>query len=193
MRLTDFDPRVVDKYSITANDLRRVERYLRLLQGPDAPTLPATAGPSEGSAAMIVKYRVIEDWLADEGIWYPWGMFYENCSGMFPERTLLTRAIPDDDRRKARYFGQRIERFCPTVEEAETVLGKYADRYRVLPEIRTVEGASYKEIRARLWDAIFEEMKKRQPERRVEYVMPERAYVALRESPEELTETESPQ
>jgi len=134
---------------------------------------------------MIVRYRVIEDWLADEGIWFPWGMFYENLSGSFPERTLLTRAIPDDDRRKARYFGQRIERFHPTVAEAQIVLGEYADRYRVLPEIRTVEGEDYREIRARLWDMIFEEMEKPRVKQRVEYAVPEMAYATLREGPEE--------
>jgi len=134
---------------------------------------------------MIVKYRVIEDWLADEGTWYPWGVFYENCSGAFADYTILIRAIPDDDRWKGRYFDQRIRELHPDIEDAEVVLGKYAHHYRVLPEIRTVEGASYKEIRARLWDAIFEEMKKRQPERRVEYVMPEPAYVALHEGIEE--------
>jgi len=134
---------------------------------------------------MIAQYRVVEEWLDEEGIWFPWGMFYENCSGMFPERTLLTRAIPDDDRRKARYFGQRIERFRPTVDEAEVVLGEYADRFRVLPGIRTVEGASHREIRARLWEVIFEEMEKRRAEHRVEYAVPQPAYVPLREKPEE--------
>ncbi|MEA3341742.1 MAG: hypothetical protein U9R15_17395 [Chloroflexota bacterium] len=134
---------------------------------------------------MIVKYRVIEDWLADEGLWYPWGVFYENCSGAFADYTILIRAIPDDDRRKGRYFDRRIRELRPDIEDAEVVLGKYAQHYRVLPGVRTVVGASYEEIRARLWDAIFEEMKKRQPERRVEYVMPEPAYVALHEGIEE--------
>lgn len=103
---------------------------------------------------------------------------------MFPERTLLTRAIPDDDRRKARYFGQRIEQFRPAVEEAEIVLGEYADRYRVLPEIRTVEGENYRDIRDLLWEVIFEEMEKRRAERRVEYDAPEPTYVPLRERSE---------
>lgn len=134
---------------------------------------------------MIVKYRLVEKWLADTGVWFPWGMFYENSSGMFPERTLLTRAIPDDDRRKARYFGQRIERFRPTVAEADVVLGEYTGRYRVLPEIRTVEGTSYREIRARLWNIIFEEMEKPRVKQRVEYAVSEPAYATLREGPGE--------
>lgn len=134
---------------------------------------------------MIVKYRLVEEWWIKDKIWFPWGMFYENCSGTFPERTLLTRAIPDDDRRKARYFGQRIERFCPTVEEAEIVLGEYAGRYRVRSEIRTVEGESYREIRARLWDLIFEEMEKRQSECQADYAMPELVRAALRDGSKE--------
>ena len=134
---------------------------------------------------MIVRYRVIEDWLAEKGIWLPWGMFYENCSGDFPERTLLTQAIPDDDRRKGRYFGQQVERLQPTIEEAEVVLGEYADRYRVRPEIRTVEGENHREIRARLWEIIFEELEKQRLERQSHYVVPEPAYYPVREQADE--------
>jgi len=138
-----------------------------------------------GAGAVIVRYRVIEDWLAEKGIWLPWGMFYENCSGEFPERTLLTQAIPDDDRRKGRYFGQQVERLQPTIEEAEVVLGEYADRYRVRPEIRTVEGENHREIRARLWEIIFEELEKQRLERQSHYVVPEPAYYPVREQADE--------
>ena len=134
---------------------------------------------------MIVKYRVIEDWWSDGGAWLTWGMFYENCSGDFPERTLLTQAIPDDDRRKGRYFGQQVERLRPTIEEAEVVLGEYADRYRVRPEIRTVEGENHREIRARLWEIIFEELEKQRSERQSHYVVPEPAYYPMREQADE--------
>jgi len=134
---------------------------------------------------VIVRYRVIEDWLADEGVWFPWGVFYENRSDDFADYTLLIRAIPDDDRRKGRYFDRRIQELRPSIEEAEVVLGEYADRYRVRPEIRTVKSTSRREIRARLWEVIFEEMEKRRAERRVEYAVPEPAHVALREGSEE--------
>ena len=134
---------------------------------------------------MIVRYRVIEDWLADEGVWFPWGVFYENRSDDFADYTLLIRAIPDDDRRKGRYFDRRIQELRPSIEEAEVVLGEYADRYRVRPEIRTVKSTSRREIRALLWEVIFEEMEKRRAERRVEYAVPEPAHVALREGSEE--------
>jgi len=33
--LADFDPQAVADYDITADDLRRVEHYVRLLQGPE--------------------------------------------------------------------------------------------------------------------------------------------------------------
>jgi len=131
-----------------------------------------------------VRYRVIEDWLPDEGIWFPWGVFYESCSNDFADYTLSIRAIPDDDRRKGRYFDRRIRELHPSIEEAEVVLGEYADRYRVLPEILTVEGENQREIRAWLWEVIFEEMEKRQAGHRVEYAAPESAYVALREGSE---------
>lgn len=133
---------------------------------------------------MIVRYRVIEDWLTDEGIWFPWGVFYENHGDDAADYTLSIRAIPDDDRRKGRYFDQRIRELRPSIEEAKAVLGEYADRYRVLPEIRTVEGKDYREIRARLWDIIFEEMEKRKVKRQVKYAAPEPAYMALREKSE---------
>jgi len=134
---------------------------------------------------MIARYRVVEDWLAEEGYWLPWGVFYENCSGNYAEYTLLIRAIPDDDRRKGRYFGQRIRALRPSIEEAEVVLGEYADRYRVLPEVRIVEGANYQEIRARLWEIIFEEIEKRRAERRLVYTTPQPAYHAVREQASE--------
>jgi len=136
---------------------------------------------------VIARYRVIEDWLVEEAIWFPWGMFYENCSGEFPERTLLTEAIPDDDRRRGRYFGQRIERLRPTIERAEVVLGEYAGRYRVRPEICTVEGESHRAIRARLSKVLGEEMERRRPHttaRPVQYHV-ESAYHPLREGSEE--------
>ena len=133
---------------------------------------------------MIVRYRVVEDWLDDEGVWFPWGVFYENRGSDLAEYTLLIRAIPDDDRRKGRYFDRRIRELRPSIEEAEVVLGEYADRYRVLPEVRTVEGENYREIRDRLWEVIFEEMDKRRAERRVEYAAPEPTYTPLRERAE---------
>lgn len=72
----------------------------------------------------------------------------------------LIHAIPDDDRRKGRYFDRRIRELRPGIEEAEVVLGEYA---------------------------IFEEMEKRRMERPVEYTAPELAYQAVRERRDEET------
>lgn len=63
--LADFDPQAVADYTITTDDLRRVERYLRLLQGPDAPALDDIAvGGNYGTAALlheVVELRMLLD------------------------------------------------------------------------------------------------------------------------------------
>ena len=57
--LADFDPQAVAEYTITTDDLRRVERYLRLLQGPDAPALKDIAiGGYYGTSALL--HEVVE-------------------------------------------------------------------------------------------------------------------------------------
>lgn len=59
LALTLFDPQVIAEYGVTANDLRQVERYLRLLQGPEAPTLADIAiGGYYGTAALL--HEVVE-------------------------------------------------------------------------------------------------------------------------------------
>jgi hypothetical protein len=144
---------------------------------------------------MIVRYRIVEKYLEDSGRWIPWGTFYEDCSDGV-KRTLLLRSIPDDDRERGRYWSQRAETLRPGVEDAQVILGTFANRFRVRPEIRTTEGTSHREIRARLWNIIFEEMERRRPRVRVEtveYAVLEPAYVALRERPEEPVETEPPE
>jgi len=59
LALANFDPQVIAEYGVTANDLRQVERYLRLLQGPDAPALADIAiGGYYGTAALL--HEVVE-------------------------------------------------------------------------------------------------------------------------------------
>ena len=67
LSLADFDPQVVAEYGVTADDLRRVERYLRLLQGPDAPAMRDIAGGGYyGTAALL--HEVVElDILLERG------------------------------------------------------------------------------------------------------------------------------
>ncbi len=52
--LADFDPAIVAQYAITEQDLQRVTRYVRLLQGEDAPTLADIAvGGYYGTSALL--------------------------------------------------------------------------------------------------------------------------------------------
>ncbi len=61
--LAGFDPQAVAEYSITTDDLQRVECYLRLLQGPNAPALADIAvGGIYGTAVLlheVVELRVL--------------------------------------------------------------------------------------------------------------------------------------
>lgn len=135
---------------------------------------------------MKARFRVLEKWFRDERRWRVWGTVYENCDPESPGQTLLFRTIPDDDRRTARFFSTRVRELSLSIEEAERLIDEsYPIRFRVRSEIRTVEGASHREIRARLWEVIFEEMEKRRAERQVEYAAPEPTYAPLRERPEE--------
>lgn len=57
--LADFDPAVVAQYAITEQDLQQVTRYVRLLQGEDAPTLADIAvGGYYGTSALL--HEVVE-------------------------------------------------------------------------------------------------------------------------------------
>ncbi len=135
---------------------------------------------------MKARFRLLEKWFRDEGRWRIWGTVYENRDPKSQGQTLLLRTIPDDDRRTARFFSARVRKLSPSIEKAEHLLDEsYPIRFRVLPEIRTVEGEDYRAIRARLWDVIFEEMEKRKVKRQVKYAVPEPAYVPLREGAEE--------
>lgn len=57
--LADFDPAIVAQYAITEQDLQQVARYVRLLQGEDAPTLADMAvGGYYGTGALL--HEVVE-------------------------------------------------------------------------------------------------------------------------------------
>lgn len=107
---------------------------------------------------MRVRYRFIEKWFVYErkGKWITWGTAYENCGNEFPEYSLLFRTSPDDDRRVRRHFDTRVREFAPSLEDAEVILGDYADRFRLRPEIHTIEGETHQEIRQQLWERIFD-------------------------------------
>ncbi len=57
--LADFDQAIIEKHGITERKLERVSRYVRLLQGDEAPTLRDIAvGGYYGSSALL--HEVVE-------------------------------------------------------------------------------------------------------------------------------------
>jgi hypothetical protein len=104
LTLADFDPQVVAEYGITPGDLRRVERYLRLLQGPDAPALADIAiGGYYGTAALlheVVELRILLkrepqllEWDRDSVRTY-WGLNEDaHIAALIAEYTYLQRQI----------------------------------------------------------------------------------------------------
>jgi hypothetical protein len=110
---------------------------------------------------MIVRYRLVEkDWEwdnPDRTLWAPWGVVYENCSGRFEDSKVLIHSIPDEYKGIVRSFEDRVAELQLDLKNADLMLGQYAHRFHLRPEIETVEGETYKEIRQRLWDRIFAE------------------------------------
>jgi len=110
---------------------------------------------------MRVRYRLIEKYFRWEGQaeWVTWGIVYENCGQEFPDRTLLFRTIPDDDRQTARHFDARVRALSPTIGGAERLIDPdWPIRFRVLPKIYVAEGSSHRQIRQYLWERLFEAM-----------------------------------
>jgi hypothetical protein len=131
---------------------------------------------------MKARFRLLEKWFKDEGCWRVWGAVYENCVPEVYDQTLLFRTIPDDDRRTARFFSARVRQLSPSIEDAECLIDRsYPIHFRILPTIHTVEGENHREIRARLWEILFDEMEKQRLERQAGYVIPEPAYYAVHE------------
>ena len=65
--LSDFDPVIVERYGITEEKLAQVVRYVRLLQGKDAPTLRDVAvGGYYGTSALLHEVVELEMLLARE-------------------------------------------------------------------------------------------------------------------------------
>ena len=104
---------------------------------------------------MKVRYRLIEKYYPGEG-WETWGALYENHSGRWADHPVLIISIPDDDRRTGRHLEKRIVELGIHIEDGERLVDEtYSVRFRVLPEIRLVEGETYQEIWRKLWDCIF--------------------------------------
>ena len=82
---------------------------------------------------------------------------YENCSGRFEDSKVLIHSIPDEYKGVVRAFEDRIVELQLGLQNADLMLGQYVHRFHLRPEIETVEGETYREIRQRLWDCIFAE------------------------------------
>jgi hypothetical protein len=81
---------------------------------------------------------------------------YENHSGRWADHAVLLISIPDDDRRTGRHLEKLIVEMGIHIEDGERLVDEtYSTRFRVLPEIRLVEGETYQEIWRKLWDRIF--------------------------------------
>ncbi|GEM_PF-773364 len=105
---------------------------------------------------MITRYRVLQTRNLESGVWETSGAVYERTFGT-PELAVIPVAGAgdvkvnwqewDDIARREREYGF----FEPTLEEYDKVFIDHADRYRLSEEIYTIEGDSYKEIRAKLY------------------------------------------
>ena len=105
---------------------------------------------------MLTRYRIITRRSTQTNSWEPLGAVYEReLDGgnvyAFPvigpgEEKVNWRDWNAIDKR-----GKSFGMFGPPLEEYDKVFADHADRYRLSEEIYTIEGDSYKEIRARLY------------------------------------------
>jgi len=117
---------------------------------------------------MLTRYRIITRKNDQTNSWEPLGVVYERelDSGntyAFPvigpgEEKVNWRDWKAIDK-KADEYGI----FGPALEEYDEVFADHADRYRLSEEIYTVEGDSYKEIRAKLYQRyVLDPMRERE-------------------------------
>ena len=105
---------------------------------------------------MITRYRVLQTRNPENGIWETSGAVFERTFGT-PKVAVIPVAGAgdvkvnwrewDDIARREREYGF----FEPSLEEYDKVFADHADRYRLSEEVYTIEGDSYKEIRAQLY------------------------------------------
>lgn len=117
---------------------------------------------------MISRYRILKMREPHTGEWVDSGAVFERT---FDSSNLY--AIPvagagdvkanwkdwDDFNRREREYGI----FGPPLEEYDKVFADHADRYCLSEEIYTIEGNSYKEIRAKLYQRhVLDPMRERE-------------------------------
>ena len=131
---------------------------------------------------MLTRYRIITRKNVQANSWEPLGVVYERelDSGnvyAFPvigpgEEKVNWRDWDAIDK-KADEYGI----FGPPLEEYDKVFADHADRYRLSEEVYTIEGDSYKEIRAQLYQRyVLDPMHEREEAERpvLTYEVPER-------------------
>ena len=136
---------------------------------------------------MKVRYRLIEKWWADRQRWVTWGALYENCGSEATGRQVLFRALPDEHKSVRHYFDRRIKELNIGLDDGERMLGKYAHRFRLKPDVRSVQGATHAEVRQRLWQRVRQALQddlQAVHKGQVVYA-PQPAYHALREEKDE--------
>jgi hypothetical protein len=104
---------------------------------------------------VLTRYRILQK--NSRGRWLPIGAVYDR---LFDSGNVYAMPIagPDEDKvnwrdwqaidRKAKEFGI----FGPPLEEYHKVFAGHADRYCLSDQIYTIEGESYREIRAKLYE-----------------------------------------
>lgn len=117
---------------------------------------------------MITRYRVLQTRNPENGIWETSGAVFERTFGT-PNVAVIPVAGAgdvkvnwwewDDIARREREYGF----FEPSLEEYDKVFADHADRYRLSEEVYTIEGGSYKDIRAKLYQRyVLDPMRERE-------------------------------
>jgi hypothetical protein len=101
---------------------------------------------------MIVKYRVLLSkpwWKRDTDEWEQWGVI---CNSGFSFDKIMVIAPTYEDRHVMRYIEDRAMELDLGIERAEEAFGQYSDRFRLLPKVHEIEGASFGDIVEELYE-----------------------------------------
>jgi hypothetical protein len=110
----------------------------------------------QGELTVLTRYRIITRKNPQTNSWEPLGVIYErelDSSNVYafpvigPGEEKVNWRDWDAIDKQGKSFGI----FGPPLEEYDKVFADHADRYRPSEEIYTIEGDSYKEIRAKLY------------------------------------------
>jgi hypothetical protein len=136
---------------------------------------------------VLSRYRILQT-KDEQGKWTDAGAVYERTYHDSPLVAVPVAGAGDvkvnwrewnDIARREREYGF----FEPSLEEYDKVFADHADRYRLSDEIYTIEGDSYKEIRAKLYQRyVLDPMHEREEVERsiLSYEVPERALAGVR-------------